>query len=134
MKRILGVLIVVGAVFLTGSSCGGDGPTDTGPGTLIVRLTAPASNADSAIRITITGPTAPTGATAGTGLRLFQSSINATTTRYALTGLLGNGATILTIDVADVSAFAQYSGTVDAVSRANYQLRSLSGYAIALTR
>ena len=67
-------------------------------------------------------------------MRLFQSSISATTTRYALTGLLTNGVTILTINVADVSAVAQYTGAVNQVARANYQLRTLSGYAIAVTR
>jgi hypothetical protein len=45
-----------------------------------------------------------------------------------------NGATILTINVADVGAFSQYHGSVDGVSQDNYQLRSLSGYALALTR
>jgi hypothetical protein len=133
MRRLFGVAILA-TVLLAAGSCGGDTPTQTGPGTLKVKLTSPAANADSAIMITITGPAAPTSATAGAGLRLFQSSISATTTRYALTGLLANGATILTINVADVSAFAQYNGTVDGVARANYQLRSLSGYAIALTR
>lgn len=134
MKRLLSVAIVAGSVLLAGSSCGGNEPTQSGPGTLKVKLTAPAANADSAIMITITGPAAPTSATAGTGLRLFQSSISATTTRYALTGLLTNSATILTINVADVSAFSQYNGSVDGVARANYQLRTLSGYAIAVTR
>ena len=134
MKRLLGVTILAGAL-LTGLSCGGDGGTDTGPGVLQVKLTAPAANADSAIEITITGPAAPTGATAGNGLRLFQDpGASGTTRHYALTGPLTNGATILTIDVADVGAFAQYHGTVDGVAQANYQLRPLNGYALALTR
>lgn len=134
MNRLLGLTILAGAL-LTGLSCGGDGPTDSGPGTLIVRLTSPAANADSAIIITITGPAAPTSATAGTGLRLFQDPAGSgATRRYALTGRLSNGATILTIGVTDVSAFAQYQGSVDGVSQDNYQLRPLNGYALALTR
>lgn len=134
MKRVFGALILAGAL-LTGLSCGGDGGTDSGPGVLKVKLTAPVANADSAILITITGPVAPTGATAGAGLRLFSDpGVSGTTRRYALTGRMTNGATILTINVADVGAFSQYHGSVDGVSQDNYQLRSLSGYALALTR
>jgi hypothetical protein len=131
MKRLLGIAILAGAL-LTGVSCGGDS-TGSGPGTLKVRLTAPAANADSAIIITITGPAAPTSATAAIGLRLFQSPSGATT-RYALVGPLANGATILTIGVTDVSAFSQYHGSVEGVAQANYQLRALNGYALAVTR
>jgi hypothetical protein len=134
MTRICGALILAGTM-LAGLSCGGDGGTGSGPGVINIRLTAPAANADSAILITITGPAAPTGATAGTGLRLFQDpGASGTTRRYALTGRLANGATILTINVTDVGAFAQYHGSVDGVSQDNYLLRSLSGYALALTR
>lgn len=136
MKRLLGVTVLAGTL-LMGSSCGDGGSTNSGPGTLKVRLTAPAANSDSAIIITITGPAVLTGATAGAGLRLFanpQGGGGGTTTRYALVGALGNGATILTIGVADVGAVSQYSGTVDGVAQANYQLRVLNGYALALTR
>jgi len=134
MKRVFGALILAG-VLLTGLSCGGDGGTDSGPGVIKVKLTAPAANADSAILITITGPAAPTSATAGTGLRVFSDpGASGTTRRYALTGRIANGATILTINVPDVGAFTQYHGSVDGVSQDNYQLRSLSGYALALTR
>jgi hypothetical protein len=134
MKRLCGALILAGTM-LAGLSCGGDGGTDSGPGVLNVRLTAPAANADSAIMITITGPVAPTAATAGTGLRLFQDpGASGTTRAYALTGRLTNGAIILTINVTDAGAFAQYHGSVDGVSQDNYQLRSVSGYALALTR
>lgn len=131
MNRLFGLAILAGV--LLGVSCGGDGPTQSGPGTLKVRLTAPAANADSAIVLTITGPAALTSATAGTGLRLFQQSTG-TTTRFALTGALTNGALILTIGVSDISAVSQYTGSVDGVAQANYQLRNLNGYAIAVTR
>jgi hypothetical protein len=36
--------------------------------------------------------------------------------------------------VSDVGAFAQYHGSVNGVSQDNYQLRNVSGYALALTR
>jgi hypothetical protein len=132
MKQLCGVALLAG-VLLAGVSCGGDSPTQSGPGTLKVRLTAPAANADSAIVFTITGPATLTSAVPGNGLRLFPQPLG-TTTRFALTGALANGTTILTIGVADVSAVSQYSGTVDGVAQANYQLRSLSGYALAITR
>jgi hypothetical protein len=132
MNRTLGIAIIAGAL-LTGVSCGGGDSMGSGPGPLKVRLTAPAANGDSAIVFTITGPAAPTSATAAVGLRLFQTSAG-TTTHYALVGPLANGVTILTIGVTDVSAFSQYHGSVDGVAQANYQLRPLNGYALAVTR
>ena len=120
---------------MLGVNCGGDGPTQpSGPGTLVVRLTAPAANADSAIEFSITGPAPLTSVTVGTGLRLFQQALGGTTTSFALTGNLTNGAIILTIGVTDVGAFSQYSGSIQGVAHANYQLRPLNAYALALTR
>jgi hypothetical protein len=134
MKRLLGLGVVAG-VTLVGLSCGGDGPTQVGgPGVLKVRLTSPPANADSAIVFTIVGPAPLTSATPGTGLRLFQQALGGTTTRFALTGSLVNGATILTIGVPDVGAFSQYNGSINGVAQANYQLRGLIAYALAVTR
>jgi hypothetical protein len=134
MKRLLGVALAA-SVMVTGLSCGGGDPTMSGPGVLQVRLTSPNSGADSAIVFTISGPAALTSATAGTGLRLFQPPLGGTTTRFALTGLLTNGATILTIGVTDIGALTQYSGAINGVALPNYQLRALpGGYALALTR
>jgi hypothetical protein len=132
MKRLLGLSIL--ALMCLGVSCGGDGPTNSGPGELKVRLTSPPANADSAIVFTIVGPAPLTSVTVGTGLRLFQQPLGGTTTRFALTGPLVNGATILTIRVSDISALSQYTGSVDGVAQANYQLRPLAGYALAVTR
>lgn len=132
MNRLLGLAIVAG-VALLGVNCGGDPPTVSGPGELKVRLVSPATFSDSAIVLTILGPAALTSATAGSGMRLFAQPLGATT-RFALIGALTNGATILTIDVPDVGAFSEYSGTIEGVAQANYQLRALSGYALAVTR
>ncbi|MGH7520421.1 MAG: hypothetical protein ACREMI_03995 [Gemmatimonadales bacterium] len=132
MKRLLGLGIL--ALMCLGVSCGGDGPTNNGPGDLILRLTAPAGSADSAIVFTISGPAALTDVTPGAGLRLFQQPLGGTTTRFALTGMLTNGATILTIGVTDISEVGQYSGSIGGVAQANYQLRGLAGYALAVTR
>lgn len=133
MNRALGIALLATVMF-AGLSCGGDS-TGSGPGELQVRLTSPNSGLDSAIVFTITGPVALTSATAAPGLRLFQQPLGGTTTRFALTGLLTNGATILKIGVQDVSARAQYSGAINGVAQPNYQLRVLpGGYALALTR
>ncbi|HXM38432.1 MAG TPA: hypothetical protein VN908_07210 [Gemmatimonadales bacterium] len=132
MRRIWGVAAAV-AVVVAGLSCGksGTGPT---AGNLNVRLISPNSGADSAIVITITGPTALTSATPGPGLRLFQQTLGSTT-RFALVGQLNSNATILTVGVADVNAVSQYSGSVDGVALPNYQLRPLpGGYALAVIR
>ena len=135
MKRLLGFVMLV-SLMTVGLSCGGS-PTASGPGVLKVRLTSPPANSglDSAVVITISGPAALTSATAGTGLRLFQQPLGGTTTRFALTGLLSNGATILTIGVTDLGAGSQYNGTVDAVAMPSFQVRTqLGGYALAVTR
>jgi len=131
MRRGFGIALLATVLF-AGLSCGD--ATGSGPGELKVRLTSPNSGLDSAIVFTITGPAALTGATAGTGLRLFQQPLGGTTTRFALTGLLTNGATILTIGVPDIGSRSQYSGAINGVAQPNYQLRPLGGYALALTR
>jgi hypothetical protein len=124
---------VIAAVVLLGVRCGG-GPSGPQPGNLTVRLVSPNSGADSAIILTVTGPAALTAATAGPGLRLFQQPLGGTSTRFALTGQLNNNATILTIGVADVGAVSQYNGSIQGVALPNYTLRSLAGYALAVTR
>jgi hypothetical protein len=132
MRRVSG-LALLATVMFAGLSCGDS--TASGPGQIKVRLTSPNSGLDSAIVLTITGPAALTSATGGAGLRLFQQPLGGTTTRFALTGLLTNNATILTIGVADISALSQYSGAINGVALPSYQLRSLpGGYALALTR
>ncbi|HZE94722.1 MAG TPA: hypothetical protein VEZ49_08425 [Gemmatimonadales bacterium] len=131
MSRGFGIALLATVMF-TGLSCGD--ATASGPGELKVRLTSPNSGLDSAIVFTITGPAPLTGATAGTGLRLFQQPFGGTTTRFALTGLLTNGAIIVTLGVQDIGAHSQYSGAINGVAQPNYQLRVLSGYALALTR
>jgi hypothetical protein len=133
MKRLVRLIALAG-IMSAGLSCL-DGGTEPVAGDLIVRLVSPNSGADSAIVITLTGPTSLTSATPGPGLRLFQQSLGGTTTRFALVGVLNNSATILTIGVANVNAVSQYSGTVDGVALPSYQLRVLpGGYALAVTR
>ena len=133
MTRLVG-MAVLATVLAGGISCGKD-PVASGPGTLQVRLTSPNSGLDSAIVLTITGPAALTSATAGTGLRLFSQPLGGTTTKFALTGRLTTGTTILTIGVADVGSFSQYGATIQGIAQPNYSLRTLpGGYALAVTR
>jgi len=132
MRRFAAVTALA-VLVAAGLSCGKD-PVGPQAGTLLVRLTTPNSGADSAIVLTIAGPAGLTSATAGTGLRLFQQALGGTTTRFALTGALTANATILTIGVADVNQVSQYSGTIQGVAQPNYQLRSLTGYSLAVTR
>lgn len=131
MKRIVGIaaLLAVGALGL-----GCKDSSSSQAGTLLIRLTSPNSGADSAIVLTITGPAPLTSATPGAGLRLFQQPLGGTSTRFALTGRLLTNTTILTIGVSNVGAVSQYSGSIQGVAQPNYQLRSLSGYSLAVTR
>jgi hypothetical protein len=134
MKRFFSAALLAG-MMAVGLSCGGKEPMASGPGELRVKLTSPNSGLDSAIVFTITGPAALTSAVPGAGLRLFQQPLGGTSTRFALTGRLTTGATILTIGVQDLGALSQYSGAITGVAMPNYTLRSLpGGYALALTR
>ena len=134
MKRFFSAALLAG-VMAVGLSCGGKDPMASGPGELKVKLTSPNSGLDSAIVFTITGPAALTSAVPGAGLRLFQQPLGGTSTRFALTGRLTTGATILTIGVQDLGALSQYGGAITGVAMPNYTLRSLpGGYALALTR
>jgi len=134
MKRLLTAVLLAGLIGV-GLSCGGDGLTMSGPGELKVRLISPNSGLDSAIVFTITGPAALTSAVAAPGLRLFQQPLTGTSTRFALIGLLNNGATILTIGVQDLGALSQYSGSITGVAVPSYALRVLpGGYALAVLR
>jgi hypothetical protein len=134
MKGLLSAGLL-GVATMIGLSCGDS--TSSGPGQLKVRLTTLNSGADSAIVFTITGPPGAvlTSATAGTSMRVFHESFAGTTTRFAVVGQLTQGVVILTIGVPNASEFAQYSGTIEGVAQANYQLRTLpGGYALAITR
>ena len=134
MKRLFTAVLLAGLIGVA-LSCGGDGPTMSGPGELKVRLISPNSGLDSAIVFTITGPAALTSAVAAPGLRLFQQPVGGTSTRFALIGQLNNGATILTIGVQDLGALSQYSGSITGVAVPSYALRVLpGGYALAVLR
>jgi hypothetical protein len=133
MKRLLAgaALAVMVLVVVT---CGDDGPTGPVAGTLSVELTSPNTGVDKGILLTVTGPTALTSATAGSGLRLYGPPLGGLETRFALVGQMSNGVTILTIGVEDVGRVSEYSAAIEGVARADYQLRNLSGYELTVGR
>jgi hypothetical protein len=131
-RRVLALFSIVALAGITACERGPSGPV---AGTLKVKLTMPAANSglDGAILFTITGPAAPGVTAAGaSGLRVFHEAL-APTTRYAVTGTLTAGATIMTISVDDVGE--DYTATIQQVAQTSgYQLRTLTGYALAVTR
>jgi hypothetical protein len=130
-RRRGGWIIAVAFTVLAG--CGKD---TSGPvaGPLHVKLTSPNSGQDSAMVLTVRGPSALTSAVAAPGLRVFSQTLGPTT-KVAIVGRLNGGAVLLTIGVSDVGQVGRYSAVIDAVARPDYQLRSsLSGYALSVTR
>ncbi len=101
-------------------------------GLLTVSLATPNAGADGAILFNVSGPHALTSVTAGPGLRVFAQPLS-TSTRVAVTGTLTNGA-VVTIGVADTRTVAQYTATVQAVAAPDFQLRSLTGYSLTVSR
>lgn len=130
-RRRGGWIIAVAFTVLAG--CGKD---TSGPvaGPLHVKLTSPNSGQDSAMVLTVRGPSALTSAVAAPGLHVFSQTLGPTT-KVAIVGRLNGGAVLLTIGVSDVGQVGRYSAVIDAVARPDYQLRSsLSGYALSVTR
>jgi hypothetical protein len=101
-------------------------------GLLTVSLATPTPGGDGAILLNVTGPDALTSVTASAGLRVFAQPL-ATVTRVAVTGALTNGA-ILTIGVPNVGKAAQYSATVQGLAASDFQLRTLTGYALTVSQ
>lgn len=119
------------AAMCAAAACTSQGPE---PGTLSVNLQDPYLAQDGAILFTLTGPSAPTSATAAAGDTLWGGPFTGTTNKVVLTGNIQSGV-IFTFGVPDLNRVAQYTATVSQVGRSSdYSLRSLSGYAITVTR
>ena len=130
MKRLARGILAAMLLAAAGSCSSSSGPV---AGVLTVSLRTPNAGADGAILLRVTGPQALTSLTAGTGLRAFTQPLS-TVTKVALTGPLTNGA-ILTFGVADVGQAAQYSASIQGVAASNdFQLRSLAGYHLTVSR
>ena len=132
-----GVVLVVSLVIL-GIACNKD-KDGTGPGPLAgvlkVVLTTPNSGSDGAAVVILTAPAVPTSVTAASGLDLWGGPVATAVDTIALTGTLSAG-TILTLQVADVRKFADYSATLREVanSDATVALRDLTGYSLTVTQ
>jgi hypothetical protein len=132
MTRLGGGGWLVVALALAGvSGCSDNGPV---AGVLQVSLTTPNSGADGAILLSVTGPQALTSVApeVGGALRVFADPLS-TTTKIAVTGPLVSGA-MITIGVADVRQSAQYIAMIQAVAASDFQLRSLAGYSLTVSR
>ncbi len=101
-------------------------------GLLTVSLATPNAGADGAILFNVSGPQPLTSVTARPGLRVFSQPLS-TSTRVAVTGTLTSGA-VVTIGVADTRNVAQYTATVQVVAAPDFQLRSLTGYSLTVSR
>jgi len=130
MKRLGRWLLV--ALVLGGGA--GSCSESSGPvaGLLTVSLATPNAGADGAILFNVSGPQALTSVTARPGLRVFSQPLS-TSTRVAVTGTLTSGA-VVTIGVADTRNVAQYTATVQVVAAPDFQLRSLTGYSLTVSR
>ena len=128
MNRFAGWLLVGLALGGAGSCGESSGPV---AGVLTVSLTTPNAGADGAILFSVSGPQALTSVAAGPGLRVFSQPLS-TSTRFAVTGTLTNGA-VVTIGVADTRNAAQYAATVQAVAAPAFQLRPLTGYSLTVS-
>lgn len=127
--------LVALAAVIAPLACKDDATNGGTPGILRVTLTTPNSGQDGAAVIVLSGPMAPRGVQAGTGLTLWGGPVQSAQATVALTGTLSTG-TILTIDVADVDAVASYTATLREVSRSDstVALRELTGYVLAVVR
>jgi hypothetical protein len=123
-------LLLAGALVSVGSCSNDSGPV---AGVLTVSLATPnPPGGDGAILLTVTGPSALTGVTATSGLRVFVQPLS-TATKIAVTGTLGTGA-ILTVGVTDVRQVAQYKATIQTIAANDFQLRSLAGYSLTVSK
>ncbi len=130
MKRAGRILLL--AVLVAGVATCGKSSTGPTAGTVKVQLTTP-NTGDGAIVLSVTGPAALTSATAGGGVRVFAQPLG-TTTKFALTGTLTTGVTILTVGITDVSQAGSYSATVLQVAASTFQLRNLAGYSLTVSK
>jgi len=130
MSRVRGALCAGILVLIAGLSCKDSNGPVAGP--LTLSLQSPNSGQDGAIVFVVTGPVAPTGASAPVGLRVFRDTLG-TSTKFVVTGTLSTG-TVLTLDVTDVNQVAQYGAIVQQVATTSYQLRALSAYAVLVAK
>lgn len=130
---------VLAAAVLFGVNCGGgdDGnePNDPTPGNLTLAYSSP-NNDDGALKLTITGPAAPTAITSvDSDNEVFRTGLGTTTTvivaRSLAGGAIGEGQ-ILLVAVPDTREADEYSVTVTEAASATFAQRSTAGYTATL--
>jgi hypothetical protein len=113
-------------------ACGGT----TGPvaGTLNVNLASPNNGVDGAVLLVLSAPVPPVSVSAGSGVTLWGGPVTTANATLVLTGNVTTG-TILTLQVDDINKFRQYSVTLQQVAQTSgYQLESLAGYSVTVTK
>lgn len=134
MRTSIRLAALVGAVVFS-VNCGGGGGTennDPTPGDLTLSLATPNSN-DGAIRLTITGPAAPTAVTAASaGLQVFKGALG-TTTVVIVTGALADGP-LLHITVPDTRKDEDYTVAINEVSSTAFAVVATTGYAVDVSK
>ena len=113
-------------------ACGGT----TGPvaGTLKVNLASPNNGLDGAVLLVLSAPVPPASVSAAAGLTLWGGPVTTANAKLVLTGNVTSG-TILTLQVDDINRVRQYTVTVEQVAlTAGYQLESLAGYSVTVTK
>ena len=128
IRRCASVLAAAAIAFAAGSCRRDQGPG--GPGSLRVRLSTSGITLPSAgLLFTVQGPEAPSSATPGSGLQLYQEGLMQTT-KFVVLGPLTNNATVLTIHVSDRGQ--PYTATIQQIAGAGYQLEPLTGYGLTV--
>lgn len=133
MRKTTRFAALLAAVAIT-VNCGGGGTenNDPTPGDLTLTLNTPNSN-DGAIRLTITGPDAPTAVTAvGGGVQVFKSALGTTMT-IIVTGALADGP-LLHITVPDTRDDEDYNVAVNEVSSTSYAVVATTGYSVDVSK
>ena len=108
----------------------------TGPvaGTLKVSLASPNNGVDGAVLLVLSAPVPPVSVSAGSGLTLWGGPVTTANATLVLTGSVTTG-TILTLQVDDINKVRQYTVTLQQVAQTSgYQLESLTGYSVTVTK
>jgi len=110
------------------------GTTAPVAGTLKVNLASPNNGADGAVLLVLSAPVPPVRVNAGSGLTLWGGPITSANSTLVLTGNVTTG-TILTLQVDDINKVRQYTVTLQQVAQSSgYQLESLAGYSVTVTK
>jgi len=134
MKRVRrGAVVAAAVTMLLAGACADDPAAPPIPGMLLVSLNTPAAD-DAAVLLRVQGPGIQGVASTNSNHRLFWRLAADDEANVIVLGGLASGP-VLTVQVPDVRAAAEYTVTVAEVAAANDALRaSLEGYAATVAR